>query len=971
MLIVVREKIEMRVSRARKEHAGKGQRRAVLASVGRIRPDRKMTRSFLTLGVCAVIAAAGMTTLGVISASAPASAFPGSPGIPSDATVVTLENFENGTAATSVRLNAYTGIAGATYTADPYWLDSANCNGVIVRYDSPVWGVNDCSNLDSVASRQNVRRLADVLGQVAAGVVGGSTPTTPVNGSTAATRSNHAVAEWTTSYPGPNNSVEFRTQTGLNVPATGPRFYSVSVDVAETSCGYLGGVNNSKLEFYLMLGGSMVPTKLNASPIRACTDSRAKYFTSPNLPVLPSGVGAGTVWGNGGPSVAAGRYYSDQALMLTPAQVSNLQIIMRNQTGASEGNDNAFDNIRLIDATPQLDKSFSPTTITQGQSTTLTYTVTNTTDLGAKNDWHFVDSLPAGLTASGPLGGTCVRTASSVTAGTVDVTGNLAAGSALCTITVTVTSNTPGNYNNSGCVANNGTAIPNCTNNFPTITGINPPGTAPLTVLPVVDLSITKSANLAQYTPGSPITYTVTAHNNGPSDAINAVLTDPLPASITGATWTCTVTVLGTANLPPTTGPTKCGATSGTGSITDTVRINTGGTITYTVTGTVAAGTTGNLVNKATIVPAATTTIPNMPGGGPNPVPGSTTTVPTVDAACPPSPGIGCSATVTTPPAPGVWNVAKTATVNGVTPTTNIVKGGDVITYTVKATGVSGLTSNAVLTDNLSNVLDDATFVSGSAALAVGGAAPVAVANPVAPGNILTTGKFNLTPGVVATLTYQVTVKANVWNQQLINVVTGSGDTPPSSCAVGVTPAAPICTTTHVTPAKVLIQKIGESGSATWVPMDGSTWAVFNDNAGQQGTPYTGAGITAVVPASTGQFQLSNIPTGTYWLSETTAPAGFSLLAEPVQFTIAANGAVSIGQGAGGGVVTAADIDGDQIFQITVRDVPALQLPESGGPGTIAFTAGGSVLILAALLILVSSLLRRRRAEQTKRTGSF
>ncbi|WP_170835555.1 SpaA isopeptide-forming pilin-related protein [Arthrobacter alpinus] len=878
----------------------------------------------------------GLSAVRILGSTTPASANPGTPGVTQPGVPVYSEDFSATSAAgVPIQIGNYVGGAAALneqYKADAAWSPGAQaCNGWILRQGTPVPAnltllalpqIGVVTNNDQCARNTAFTDLGNMA--YAMGIYQGMT--------VAQAQANQILSEYTNSTSGAQAAgIQLETKTAI--PAVAGHFYAVSGIFGETNC--LSPAPQAQQKFSILVNGVATVVGQNLNP---CTDPSAQVVNGVKIARLQSG-----------------------AIQVPLTGTPTLGLRVENTQANGAGNDVGFDLPQLVDVTPQLDKSFSPTTMTQGASTTLTYTVTNTSDLAAKNGWHFVDNLPAGLTASGTLGGTCVRTASSVAAGTVDVTGNLAAGSASCTITVTVTSNTPGNYNNSGCVANNGTTIPSCTNNFPTISGINPPGTAPLTVLPVVDLSITKSANLAQYTPGGTITYTVTAHNNGPSDAINAVLTDPLPASITGATWTCTVTALGTANLPPISGPTKCGAASGTGSITDTVRINTGGTIRYTITGTVGIGTTGNVVNKATIIPAATTPIPNMPGGGTNPVPGSTTTVTTVDTNCPPSPGSGCSATVTTPPLPGVWTVAKTAMVNGTAPATNVVQGGDVITYTVKATGVSGLSSNALLTDNLANVLDDATFVAGSATLTVGGGAPVAVPNPVAPGYILTTGKFNLAPGVVATLRYQVTVKANVWNKQLINVVTGSGDTSPTTCAVGVTPVAPVCTTTHLTPAKVLIQKIGESGSATWVPMDGSSWAVFNDNAGQPGTPYTGTAVGAVVPASTGQFQLSNIPVGTYWLTETAAPAGFSLLAEPVQFTIAANGAVSIGQGAGGGVVTAADAAGYGIFTITVRDVPALQLPESGGPGTVAFTAGGSVLILAAAGLLLSQ--RRRRTD--------
>jgi trimeric autotransporter adhesin len=283
------------------------------------------------------------------------------------------------------------------------------------------------------------------------------------------------------------------------------------------------------------------------------------------------------------------------------------------------------------------------------------------------------------------------------------------------------------------------------------------------------------------------------------------------------------------------------------------------------------------------------------------------------------------------------------------------VSPGDTITYKVIAQDANGPVTGVVIKDDLTTVLNNATFVPGSAKLTIGTSAPISVPDPTGTNPILLqSAPFNLAAGQSATLTYQVTVKANAWSKTLVNVVTGfsDGNVPPTSCAP--------CTTTHATPAMLLIEKIGESSSSTWVPMDGSSWAVFNDNAGQQGTPYSGTGITPVLPKAVGMFQLQNIPAGTYWLTETSAPAGFNLLAEPVQFTIAANGAVSIGQGAGGGVVTAGDLNGAGIFTITVRDVPALQLPESGGTGTLPFLAGGSILLLASAALFIGSQRRRR-----------
>ncbi|MEV7663394.1 GEVED domain-containing protein [Paenarthrobacter sp. NPDC089316] len=299
--------------------------------------------------------------------------------------------------------------------------------------------------------------------------------------------------------------------------------------------------------------------------------------------------------------------------------------------------------------------------------------------------------------------------------------------------------------------------------------------------------------------------------------------------------------------------------------------------------------------------------------------------------------------------APPAWTIKKTATVNSAVPENGWVTPGQTINYSVTATSLSGIITGVVLKDNLANVLDDATYVPGSATLTIGTGTPVAVADPVAPSTILTTAAFTLPAGQTATLRYSVTVKSNAWNAALINTVTGSGSTPPQTCAAsGSNGPGPDCTTTHQTPAKVLIEKVGESSDEEWVGMAGSSWTVYTNNNGAPG-PALVSPTTVAVAGETGLFQLEGIKPGTYWLEETTAPEGFNLLAEAVQFTVAANGSVTVGQGSGAGVVTTSDTDGDGIFLITVRDVPALEMPESGGIGWWPFTAAGSILILIAL----------------------
>jgi uncharacterized repeat protein (TIGR01451 family) len=117
-----------------------------------------------------------------------------------------------------------------------------------------------------------------------------------------------------------------------------------------------------------------------------------------------------------------------------------------------------------------------------------------------------------------------------------------------------------------------------------------------------VDLSLTKSDGQISATPGAPITYTVIVTNNGPEPVTGAMVNDPLPAKITGVTWTCTA--LGSAN---------CGTPGGTGSLSAAATLPTGDSVIFTITGTIVPSATGILTNTASVtVPAGyIDTVPN------------------------------------------------------------------------------------------------------------------------------------------------------------------------------------------------------------------------------------------------------------------------------------------------------------------------------------------------------------------------
>ncbi|MFF3026382.1 DUF6923 family protein [Microbacterium sp. NPDC057944] len=334
--------------------------------------------------------------------------------------------------------------------------------------------------------------------------------------------------------------------------------------------------------------------------------------------------------------------------------------------------------------------------------------------------------------------------------------------------------------------------------------------------------------------------------------------------------------------------------------------------------------------------------------------------------------GTGASGTVTMPAATQAgshivcvftntpiptWTLAKQA-LRGTDPLAAgaRVQPGEVITYRVTATNTSAVAvSGTVLTDDLSDVLDDATFVAGSAQLVIAGGPPVVVSNPV--GTQLTTASFTLPASSTAMLTYRVTISSDAWSSTLRNVVSGTAGAPGQP--VPPQPCGSACTTSQVTPTPVQVQKVGEASTGAVVPMDGSSWAIFSAATG-------GTALVDPVPAAvsggtpvTGLFRDVTLTAGTYWLEETRALDGFALLAGRVPFAVAADGTITLGAGVSSNVQL---VDVDGIRTIRVEDVPALDLPDAGGPGDSWIYLIGLALLLAGTTAGTLNLARRRRA---------
>ena len=112
-----------------------------------------------------------------------------------------------------------------------------------------------------------------------------------------------------------------------------------------------------------------------------------------------------------------------------------------------------------------------------------------------------------------------------------------------------------------------------------------------------MDLSITKTDGSSTYIQGKPQNYTIVVSNAGPSTATNASFTDPAITGLTVNSVTCG-SATGGATCP-TAGNTTVAAMQGAGIAIPS--LPSGGSVTFTVNATPAAGTTGNLTNTAAI----------------------------------------------------------------------------------------------------------------------------------------------------------------------------------------------------------------------------------------------------------------------------------------------------------------------------------------------------------------------------------
>jgi uncharacterized repeat protein (TIGR01451 family) len=247
-------------------------------------------------------------------------------------------------------------------------------------------------------------------------------------------------------------------------------------------------------------------------------------------------------------------------------------------TDPDPANNAATDTDTLTpEADLELVKSDAPDPVAPGG--TLLYTI-QLTNLGpsASSGMTLTDALPpeVSFVSSTPGPPTCTETGGTLTC---SLPGLAPSASQSVTIQVGVDAGTSGAIGNTATVTGDETDP---------VSG-NDSDTEPTTVEGNADLSVSKTDGQTTAVPGQAITYTIVATNLGPDPVSGATVADVLPASLTGASWTCVAS------------PGSTCTASGSGNINDTVGMPVSGTATYTVTASIDPAATGTLDNTATV----------------------------------------------------------------------------------------------------------------------------------------------------------------------------------------------------------------------------------------------------------------------------------------------------------------------------------------------------------------------------------
>ena len=445
---------------------------------------------------------------------------------------------------------------------------------------------SSCPSGTGVVSATAGTGVITVAGATMSAVQASCTVTVDVTSNTAGTYNNTNAAN----ISGAANV----TTTGVNATLTVQALPTLTKSFSPTTVG----VGQTSVLTFTVSNPAGAPARtgltftdtLPAGLVIATPNGLAKSCGGTPTITATAGTGILTVGGSGVDAAAGASTCTIQVSVTS--SIAGAYLNGAAQVTAIGGMLNGVTNQTLTVSRASLTKAFAPATIGQGGTSTLTFTLTNGAGNPAQSGIAFTDTLPANVTVAAPASVTSScpsgagAVAASVGSGVITVTGaTMNAAQASCTITVNVTSNTAGTYNNTN--AGNITA----TQRVDT-TGVN----ATLTVQALPSLTKAFSPATVGVGQNSVLTFTITNPAGAPARS-GLTFTDTLPA---GA-------VIGTPNGVSTTcgGTPTFTAASGSGFISVASGVNAAvGPSTCTISVNVASATAGSYVNGAAQITA-------------------------------------------------------------------------------------------------------------------------------------------------------------------------------------------------------------------------------------------------------------------------------------------------------------------------------------------------------------------------------
>ena len=323
--------------------------------------------------------------------------------------------------------------------------------------------------------------------------------------------------QFDTTYDTTDNAPATATTRVLQALSAAKSFAPASGDANTLSTLTITLTNNNTTS---TLTGVSISDTYPASVVNAAITS---YATTCPSATLTGGSPGGSTIGLTGASLAAGAscVVSISVTASTAGAFVNTTSAPSSANGGSGGTASAT---YYVPSTPMVSKSFSPSTIAFGATSTLSLQVNNSSPVNNLTGVSFSDTFPAGLqvAATPGLGNTCGGTATATAGSTVvSLFGGSVALSSSCVITLAVTATTAGSYVNAASgITSVQTGGPGPVSNSATLRVIAPPIVAK--VFSPATIAINNGTS----------TLTITLTNTNPVDLTGAAFTDTYPANL-------------------------------------------------------------------------------------------------------------------------------------------------------------------------------------------------------------------------------------------------------------------------------------------------------------------------------------------------------------------------------------------------------------------------------------------------------